>query len=317
MLFDPLLALLLTCHLLSVNIASAAPLAMIVLDRRASRGDRSAAELLTKVGFLAFKALLVGGLLGVLYGLRYWSDDYAAVILATGNRWKFTIAEYFFSLLLVAIVWVLTKRAYSKARLADESFSGASFGGFLVRAFLLFAAGTNLLYHFPIFFQVIAHLRSGPLPAEPLDSAAFRALMAEPSIAYRSLHVILASFASVGAMIAWMCGLRWKRADAERQTGWLRWYRFGLHLAVWPTVAQLFVGFAVVTVLSSAAQNRLAFGSIPGVLSVVASLITLVGLTYAMILGLAERDRASRGGAIVLWMSAVIWSMCWMSLAAG
>lgn len=307
-------SLVLALHLLSVDVAMIGPLLMIWLEARARKGDAAAQDLLPKVGFISVKALIVGGAFGALYGWSLWSEDYQATILSTGSRWKFTLIEYAFSFVLILLAWITAKRAFRKLASAPVDQRRTSLGGFLLRAFLLFAAATNLIYHFPVYFEVLAVLRHQPLRTEPLTSADFRAFLFNPTVLSRSLHVILASIAATGAMVAWMAGRRVARAEESERGAWMSWYRKGLLAVVGATSLQFFVGFWVALTLRRDVAIKLAGGTDEGLIIIGLAAAAITGLMQTSVIGLLEKNRATHGGLAVLWLSAAVWAMCWISV---
>ncbi|MCA9106643.1 MAG: hypothetical protein KDA83_14570 [Planctomycetales bacterium] len=304
-------SLLLAFHLLSVNVAMIAPLLMILIEFRAWRGDPAARELLPKVGLLATKTLLLGGLIGFLHGWLLWNDDYQALILATGSRWVFTIAEFGFSFVLVLAVWIFAARASRK--LIERPASRPSWG-FWIRGLLLFAAGTNLIYHFPVFFEIISVLRQQPIPDEPLTSAEFRALIAHPTVVSRTLHVVLAAIATTGAMVAWMAQRRFNKTEGSLRQAWHRWYRRGLHAVLGATSLQFFVGFWVALQLPRSKANTLTGGSDEALIVIGLAAVAITALLHAAIRGILEREKATYGTATALWLIGAVYSMSWISL---
>lgn len=306
-------SLVLALHLLSVDVAMIGPLLMIWLEARARKGDGAAQELLPKVGFISIKALLLGGALGALYGWSLWSEEYQATIASTGPRWKYTLIEYAFSFVLILLAWITAKRALRKLASAPVNQRRTSLGGFLLRAFLLFAAATNLIYHFPVFFEVVALLRHQPPRTEPLTSADFRAYLVHPAVLSRSLHVTLASIAATGAMLAWMAGRRVSRVEEAERGAWMTWYRKGLLAVVGATSLQFFVGFWVALTLRRDAAISLAGGTDEGLIIIGLAAVAITGLMQTSVIGLLEKDRATHGGLAVLWLCAAVWAMCWIS----
>lgn len=304
---DPLLGLWLAIHLLSVDLAMAAPMVMMVMEWR-SRRDPAAAALLPKLGFLSVKTLTLGALTGLVHGYLLWSDSYAQVILATGSRWKASIGEFAFSFILILLCWIWQKRA---ARSGNTSVAGPRW-----RAFLLFLAGTNLIYHFPLFFEILAYLRREGAPETALTSAEFRALLVQPEITSRALHVILSGFAVTGVVLAWMTERRWASASEEERPAWRTWYRTGIHLACWPTFAQAIVGTWVALTYSRAGLMRMAGGELGATLAVIASAITILGLLHILTKALISRDIQRFGARAGVVMAAVVWAMCWLAIAA-
>ena len=245
-LFELVITLLLAAHLLCVNVASAGPLVGMWLEWREGRGDGLAGQTASYLGRACWWSLLAGGLLGLAVGLLSWTAEYAA--LWSGpmhHKATWAIAEYFFSLALAAGYLLWRSRAATQLR--------------GLRIFVLFLAGSNLLYHFPFLFTVANDLFVQDQLAiaqqvSPLSASEFRLQMARPDVLARVVHVVLASFAVTGIVLLGYC-LRLQRqgtaqGDAQRVARWGGW------LALIPSLIQVPVGLWLIAVLPPAWQAR-------------------------------------------------------------
>lgn len=188
-------ALLLTAHLLLVNVAMAGPLVAVWLDWRARRqSDAASAELSGELGrqlaWCSAAALVLGSLLGgVLLAVRYYADDgyfRAAAAIPTDRLW-FALVELLFSLVCLTVYAGLWNR-WRRAR--------------FVHRLLALAAATNLLAHFPALFVIISVIDARrPLPAEPLDRAAYQRLLIDSEVLSRVVHLWLAAGAVTGMLL--------------------------------------------------------------------------------------------------------------------
>ena len=181
-----LLALLLTAHLLCVNVASGGPLVAAWLDGRGTRGDNAAARAAVYLARVSLAALLAGTALGVVIGWLKWDTDYRALWLGPlSYKLKGAIIEVAFSLLLILGWWLWLPEK-----------SGGSTAAMIARCLVALLAATNLLYHFPLLFSVAARLQSDGQTAGPaISGAGFRRLIDAEAVALMT-HVALASLAA-------------------------------------------------------------------------------------------------------------------------
>ncbi len=311
-------AAVLSAHLICMNLAAGGPVVWLILEARHRKGDQSAKQLATILGLVSVKALFIGALIGLVLGWLRWSPEYQTLLLQTGSRLWFGIAEWVFSLLLVFGCWV-SVRGKSTGR-------GASWA----RSVFLLLASTNLLYHFPVFFTVVDHLRYQDNPTIELDSQQFRQLLVSPEVLSRSIHIVVASLAVSGVALAWMAHRHMRQAmqnitpdpttqnsvSLSTEKGY-RYCRLGLHLAFWPTASQLIVGFWVMLSLPREILARLTGQELIATAALILSLISVANLIHYLMRGLlrASDDRIV-SQRCVTWMALTIWLMTWSSLLA-
>lgn len=201
---------LLAVHLWAAACSAFAPFVLIFLEftRRApSSAWQQFTQALTKMGLVA---LLLTAVLGVCYGAIIWSPEFSNRIQALSTRIAYGIVEYLFSLLLLVVYWLTIR----KRKLESTSFLMR-----WIRISLLFLAGTNLLYHFPILFEVLQELsRAEYAEVEQIESADFRALIVKPRVLAAAVHFMI-STAIIGSstMLGWTAW-RWKRLSAESRS---------------------------------------------------------------------------------------------------
>jgi hypothetical protein len=293
------LILLLTAHLLCVNVAAAGPLVAMWLDWREGRGDKLCGTAGRFLTWESLALLAVGACLGLTIGWMQWDQAYRRAILQFDRRVFFAVWELAFSLglMTMAAVWwtmILESRPLGRG----------------VRMFLQFLAGTNLLYHFPLLFIVISDVSTAEASlSKSVDSADFRSLIVTGSVMSRAVHVCLASFAVTGvALIAhseWL--QRRGTADAARIAVW------GGRLALVVTILQLPVGVWLLSQLPSRGQ-RLVLGGDPIATSLLGISILLalwlMHLLAAIALGDTTRKNTRLSVAVmvvtVLLMSGVL-----------
>jgi hypothetical protein len=316
-------AAVLTGHLICVNLAAGGPVVWLILESRHRKGDPPAKKLATVLGLVSVIALLAGAGIGLLIGWLRWSSDYQALLLQTGSRLWFGVAEWAFSFLLVLGCW-LSVRGKSVGR-----------GPSWMRSLLLFLACSNLLYHFPVFFTVVDHLRYQDNPTIQLDSQQFRQLLISPGILARSVHVVVASLAVSGVALAWISHrfmLRSLESTSQETTkqnsvsnplgefsteNIYRYHRLGLHLAFWPTLSQLIVGFWVLLSLPREIISRLTGQELIATAALIMSLVSVANLIHHLIRGLLRSsDEETVSQKSVTWMALTIWLMTWASLLA-
>ncbi|MGE0758619.1 MAG: hypothetical protein AB7F89_05800 [Pirellulaceae bacterium] len=238
-------SLILALHLLCMNLASAAPVLAVWLDRpRKSRIDtlpdiRGAVSYLAQ---LAIGGLSGGALLGLLLGCFRWSDPYHAVLSQFTPRIYWGVWELLFSavLLFVYAAWVRSRPQASRA-------------GWLLRSLVALIATTNLLYHFPPLFSMIAGVAAGHLRLDSaIDSTAFRRLLADGAVLSVSVHFAVASFAVAGTALLLRTRATGDDARATASAG-----VWGGRVALAATLLQIPVGLWMVVALAPSVQQRL------------------------------------------------------------
>jgi len=258
----PLLeALLMTAHLLCVNVASGGPLVSVWLDWRGVRGDEAAAKAAAYLARASVLGLLVGAALGILVGWLKWNAEYRALWLGPLNyKLHWAGLEAIFSLVLYIGWWL-----WLPGRL------GGSFRAMATRGLVAVLAATNLLYHFPVLFSVADRLaNAGPVSSARITGAEFRRLMVEAETPALAVHVALASVAMAGVMLLGFAlrGLRrGESASASRIAVW------GGRIALVPSLLQLPVGLWTLTTMSPAAQSRIMGTDAIGTLFFIGSLL--------------------------------------------
>lgn len=239
----------LAAHLLSVNLAAGGPLAMIVVRGRQplTPAARALGQRVLRWTLIAF---LVGTLLGLVLLATLW--------LADPQRWSLVLWPQFRSKLLwgagqlvtFAVGWALADRIWK--RQPDGARMGWKFP-----TLAIFSA-TNLLYHFPPLFTLLASVQHGQLAFDgPLTAAAFRQWAFQPATASLWVHVALAAVAYSALVIAWLAlttppdsphtpaRLQRDASDNSDGSASVEWAQRGSQVAAVLTVLQLPVGFWV------------------------------------------------------------------------
>jgi hypothetical protein len=234
--------LVLTAHLLCVNVAAGGPILAVWLEWRGDDLARRAARYLAAASLLG---LLVGGLLGVLLGWLKWTPDYQS--LWTGPlsyKMHWAAAELLFSLLLAGLYWWLVNRAGGSSR-------GARFG----RGAIALLNGTNLLYHFPPLFLVASQLHTaGQTSGEVIRGAAFRQFMTSGVTPALVVHIGFASLAVAALALLGLALRAARHGDSAAASQFALW---GGRWSLAASLVQLPVGLWTLATLSAVEQSRL------------------------------------------------------------
>src|SRR5262245_54273025 len=143
-----LLIILLSAHLLCVNVASGGPVVAAWLDWRGAKGDDAATKAAKYLASASIVGMLAGAGLGLLLGWLKWNAAYRALWLGPlSYKLHWAGVEAIFSLIMLGgWWWWLPDRAGGSGRWLAARIAAA------------LLAATNLLYHFPMLFSVAAHL---------------------------------------------------------------------------------------------------------------------------------------------------------------
>jgi hypothetical protein len=269
---EAVLVVLLTVHLLLVDVAMVGPLASVWLDWRSGRtGDAAMEHAGLTVARLSSSGLTLGIALGVvLLGARWQMNNgttmEAAAALPRSRLWfaGFELLFYFACMGAYTGLW----RRWRRWRLAHR--------------LLAVAAASNLLMHFPALFVIISVVGQRPeLLSESVDSAEFRRLLVDGEVLSRVVHVWLAAVA-VTAVVLMALGLRMTTEESQRESG-LRLIRGGALLGLVATLVQVPVGFWVTLRLPESARSPLMGGD----LFATGLFLTSIGLALALLHQLA------------------------------
>jgi hypothetical protein len=258
--------LLLSLHLICMNVASGAPLACLWLEwKLRSKSDgaaKSAADYLAKMSVLT---LLAGSLLGLVMGLMLWTPEYAAVwTKRLGHKMHWGGLELLFSLFILGGYWLWRKKS-----------AASGVAGVIGKSTLLLFASTNLLYHFPPLFLIAGKLADAQeANLEPVERKMFVQVMLEGEIPALWVHFTFASLAIAGIMLLGLALRMGRRgAPAEEVSRVAIW---GGYWGLIPSLFQLPVGLWVMSALPPASQSRI-MGS-----SGLATVFFLAGIVAAL-----------------------------------
>jgi hypothetical protein len=268
--------LLLSAHLLTVNVAAGGPVICLWLEWRKGKRSSDATRYMAAGSLVC---LLVGGVLGVALGAMEWDGKYRDVWM---NQlwWKvfFAVLEFLFSGILLLAYWLWRKRENPSTWLS------------IARSFLLFVAATNLLYHFPTLFFNGQRLLDTGSNRGALSNAEFRTMLLTGETPALAVHVALASVAVAGLALAHLA-LRWERTGRNDDAQWVA--ISGARWALGATLLQLPVGLWVLVSLPTTMQNELVGSNPLGLVVFASGLVAALWLTRELVtISMGEWQRA-------------------------
>jgi hypothetical protein len=294
-----LTALVLAGHLLCMNLATAGPLICLWLDRRARTGDPDAWPAVRLLAAWSAYAAALGAAAGLALGALYWSADYRHLLGLFASRIGWGAIEFLFSLVLLAVYagWILARPVAGRAE-------------WLGRSTAALLAATNLLYHFPPLFTMLASAAAGQIElSSRVDSATFRQLLMRGDVLALTAHYALASLAVSGALVA----VAGSGLLGRSRTAGTRSALAGARVALAATILQLPVGLWVTLQIAPTAQHRLLGEDLAGTglfLAAISVTFWLLHQLAAMALGDVSEQAGRRVAiaicAVVLLMSAVL-----------
>jgi hypothetical protein len=175
-------------------------------------------------------------------------------------------------------------------------------------------AGTNLMYHFPLLFAVIAVESTEARPAA--DWINFRHALLEPETLARGAHFVLASIALTGIVLL---ADAWRRGRNEAPTGeqspgtdaarllWQVQAKWGARLVLAPTLLQWIVGAWLLVELPALSREQLFGDDLLATLAFLASLATTVLMMHRLAtLSLGEVSRTAIATVIGLMLLTIL-----------
>ncbi len=240
---DLFVSLILGCHLLAVNLATAGPLLAIGLEWKEGRSDALAGRVGRGLMQASLWSLLLGVVLGLLVGWYLWSSGLSEAVQRLPSKVHFGVWEIVFSLILMAAHagwWAARPQAHPLVR--------------VVRSLMALLASTNLMYHFPVLFAVMSELiHHNNQTGAVIAAGEFRQLLMSGAVLARAVHAALASLAVAGLYSAMYAMFRLPAPEEERQ----RLSAWGARWALATTLAQLPVGLWLVTRVPPSAQRAI------------------------------------------------------------
>jgi hypothetical protein len=278
------LTLLLTAHLLLVDVAMGGPLACVWLQCSARRrGELVAEAIARRLAVLVVWALAGGSILGgLLLALRYVADDRAylsALAAIPSERIWFGLVELVFSFACLTAYVALRNRWRGRR---------------VLHPLLAIAGATNLMVHFPALFAIVSVVSTRrELAAGALDRAAYRRLLVDGEVLARVAHVWLAAAAVTGVVIAVLAMRTINEAETVPEETRRRLFKLGAWLALAATLVQFPVGLWVVLEMPEAMRMPLLGGDWLAFGLFMAALVLVVHLLYVL-LAIALGDDGSR-----------------------
>ncbi|HVC99077.1 MAG TPA: hypothetical protein VND64_35760 [Pirellulales bacterium] len=290
--FDVVLVLVVTAHLMAVAWAVAGPFVGMWLAWRQRLCDDTAAAVAGKyvlgLSLVALAAAIVLGLAAL--GLLWWQfrhPYFDAAAQVPPRRYGFGLVELMFSLVCLSAAWKWSPPV------------GAAEGAarFWTRWSLVLLAATNLTYHFPPLFTVIGVYCTRPQRwGDPLP---FTTMLVDPEVIARTIHYLLAAFAVTGATLATVtrpfvhAGL----PDAARG----RVAAWGGRIALAAVVGQLLSGTYLLVEMPAASRELLLGGDSIATAAFAASLLATIALLHSLAaVSLGDSDRRRLRAAVCL-----------------
>jgi hypothetical protein len=248
----------LAAHLMAVAFGSAAPLVVLALDLRAAGdADSDAAKLAQRLGRQSIHAMLVGGALGLVALALLWQRGAAGWFSVWGQiptrRLWFTAVEFFVSLAAMAFYLALWRQSWQHRSGRRWRLAG------LVRRMLTVIASTNLVYHFPLLFIVVAEAQTRPeLRGASLGSAAFGRLFLDGEVLARIAHFVLLGLLATGLWLLWT-SIRPPRAGLQTAAPLAN--RYGVRVSLAAAGMLLPSGLALLLLVSTFERDALLGGS--------------------------------------------------------
>jgi hypothetical protein len=244
--FSLLHILLLSLHLICMNVASGAPLVCVWLEWKLRNNKdcaaKAAADYLAKMTVLT---LVAGSLLGLVMGMMLWTPEYSSLwTKRLSHKMHWGGLELLFSLAILAGYWVWRKRAIANSTIAA-----------ICKTALLLFASTNLLYHFPPLFFIAGKLAdSNEASVEVVRGKLFVQAMLAGEIPALWVHFTFASLAMAGIMLLGLALRMGRRgapaAEVSRVAIW------GGYWGLIPSLLQLPVGLWVISALPPNSQSQ-------------------------------------------------------------
>jgi hypothetical protein len=276
--------ILLSTHLVAMNVASAAPLICVWLRYRERHDDAAAGAIGQRLALWSFWCLLAGIALGfVMLGIFWMTPDPGyrqAVARFPAKAYVFAAAELAFSAACLALYAGYWNRFRERP---------------WWHALLALLATTNLLYHFPALMFVLGELSAQPeWVLEPLVTRReFRSLLLRPELIGKVLHFAFASVAVSGVVLMLFARRHIDSEIADQRSSAL--IRAGAAIAFGASLIQIAIGAWVLLQLPNAARNALIGDDWLGTGLFFLSIVALVGMLRALA-GVAGGDT---GGAAV------------------
>jgi hypothetical protein len=285
--------LLLSLHLICLNVASGAPLVCIWLEWKLRKNKDGAAKgAADYLAAMTVITLVAGSLLGLVMGMMLWTPEYASLwTKRLGHKMHWGGMELLFSLALLAGYWVWRKQAVA---------SGVV--GTICKSALLLFASTNLLYHFPPLFFIAGKLADSNEPSiQPVRGKLFVQEMLSGEIPALWVHFTFASLAMVGIMLLGLALRMGRRGAPPEEVS--RVAIWGGYWALMPSLLQLPVGLWVISALPPNSQSQIMGSSGAATVCFLAGIVAALWLLRELVsIAMGETAR----GNLIRAMSAMV-----------
>ncbi len=276
------LVVILSLHLLLVDVAMAGPLVCVWLEWRQTRhADQTAGRVGLTLARASIWALTLGILSGVvLLAARWWLNDqsYLAALstIPTSRLW-FALGELVFYFACMGPYVGLWNRWRNRRYLHPA---------------LAVAAATNLLIHFPALFAIVSLVsaRAGR-SAQPLDRAGYQRLLLDAEVVSRVAHVWLAALAVAGVLLM-LLALRFA-VDPQQRAAASRLVQRGALLSLAPVLLQIPSGMWLTLEMAHSSRESL-MGGDPIATGLFLAALLLAVLLMHRLAGIALGDAGPR-----------------------
>lgn len=280
--WELLTILLLTVHLLAMNVASAGPLIAAWLRWRSGPLANLVGRQLAwgSTAGLILGAVSGGLLLYTVPGNELWT----ALRRFPAEAYQFAAAELVFSLVcmvVAATVWNALNRWWI--------------------ALLAFVSATNLLYHFPPMMIVIGRLAIDPrwTQKEIIDRPQLLELMARDEVIPLSVHFALSAIALPA--IAALLLITWRDESPESHAERMSLARVTAGISLLATVLQVPVGLWLLTSLPQSSRSLLMGTNLVASLAFLLAIATSIALMQRLLaIAIGEIDHRNIRSAAVL-----------------
>lgn len=281
----PLLrVILLTCHLLTANVASIGPLVAVWLHLRGRKGDDLAWWAGRRLALFALVSLIAAYGFGFIQlgisWLGFYEGNWEAMSRISKQELGFIVAELVFSLACLAIYFGTWDRWRNRS--------------WLHGTFALLGAA-NLLYHFPPLMAALGALSARPELSDSLELThdALREVILRPEVLSLSLHFLLASIAVVGVAVMHIAAARLPENEAAASALIVR----GAWMGLLASLLQFAVGMWVLIALPARSRDGLIGHDPLGTILFVGSILGAIALLHnlaGIALGRVERSQIRR-----------------------
>ena len=276
-----LMTILLSGHLVAVNLAAAAPLVCVWLGWQS---EDLSGRIGRQLAWIAFCALPIGVFLGFALGGLYRFEEsskyWEMLSRFPARAYVVVLLELTFSLVCL-FIYALTWERLKQHR--------------WVHALFACLATTNLLYHFPPLMSAMSLLVDRPelILEETITRRLLRPVLMNPAVISLSVHFALASLA-VSGVVLMVLGLRVGESGRKIVAS-------GGRIALVPTLLQLVVGVWVVMEIPVGVRNSLMGNDLLTAVMFGLSLFSVFGLMLVLAgISLGQCDTAAVCRAVVL-----------------